>query len=379
MGNICFCCLDESAKVGEVFKHFTPTRVAEAGDGNLQMLVGKVTLPNGQPFFSPASCKPCVYYKIKVEEEHVTHSTDSEGRPKTNTTWQLLCTESRFTDFYLQDGAYKIFVKGSDQGHVRVQGQPTRHNNSFSQPPMGIQAMIFNSQKGWNWNKTGKYRYSEELFEVGERVAAFGIPQSAVDPYTQQPLKILNCATRECVSEERMETEQWGSSAKKSWADLFKKGPAVLMSEKQEFTAGVQIADPVDFYMPVFQQGYFQQHYGAGIQGMPMLQMQQPMVQVQQPMIQVQPVMAVQQPLLQPNDMMSQVVQMQAQNMAAVGQMQAQNMQQNQQNQQMHNQQHQQMHNQQMQMHDQQMQQAQMQQAQMMQQQPNMMQGQPGM
>ena len=49
----------------------------------------------------------------------------------------------------------------------------------------------------FSWNhmlsgRTGRFRYTEESFDVNELLAALGVPTPATDPYTNQPVKILN-------------------------------------------------------------------------------------------------------------------------------------------------------------------------------------------
>ena len=80
----------------------------------------------------------------------------------------------------------------------------------------------------FNWNhmldgRTGRFRYTEESFDVNELVAALGVPVPAQDPYTGEPVKILNVFTRNTVSETYMDDNGWSDWDKRSWQDLLKR------------------------------------------------------------------------------------------------------------------------------------------------------------
>lgn len=54
-----------------VLDQFPAVPASRAIDGALQKLVGRVVVAGQQPFFSPATGKPCVYFHLVVEEECV--------------------------------------------------------------------------------------------------------------------------------------------------------------------------------------------------------------------------------------------------------------------------------------------------------------------
>ena len=99
----------------------------------------------------------------------------------------------------------------------------------------------------FSWNhmlsgRTGRFRYTEESFDVNELLAALGVPTPATDPYTNQPVKILNAFTSSTVSERYMEDHEWSSWDKQSWKDLLKR-PEILLSDHDRFTGGVFVAN----------------------------------------------------------------------------------------------------------------------------------------
>eukprot|EP01050_Picozoa_sp_SAG11_P029756 SAG11_NODE_8505_length_1008_cov_1.306931_2_plen_126_part_00 len=82
----CYCCLSEEHRVGRVFDHFQPSplSVAVGRPNAVGMYVGRVTLPMNpqvigmQQFcYSPGTQRPCVYWRVEVEEQWVTwHKVD---------------------------------------------------------------------------------------------------------------------------------------------------------------------------------------------------------------------------------------------------------------------------------------------------------------
>jgi hypothetical protein len=110
-------------------------------------------LAGNAPFYAPANNRPCVYYHIVVREERrrVRFETirDQAGNERTEERienyWIDIANEERTSDFYLQDGMYKVFVQGSNRGQTKVQGTPSAGGNTnyFTIPPPGIQWFPF--------------------------------------------------------------------------------------------------------------------------------------------------------------------------------------------------------------------------------------------
>lgn len=248
----CFCCLSEEDKVGRVLEKFTAAPVKAAQDGMLQKLVGRVVLAGTMPFVAPGSGRPCVWYRVRVEEELVRmrEERDDDGtvRMVRQLYWKQIARAERFQDFYLQDGQSKMFVNGAARGTCRIQSTNTGgRSNIFQQPPPGIQMLIAQSLSGFRgWGafegRTGRFRYQEEAFHVNELVAALGLVSAGVNPWTRQPVKILTPFNSTTLTEEFFVKNEWSDWDKRSWADLTKT-PCVLLSDHPSFTGGVMV-DP---------------------------------------------------------------------------------------------------------------------------------------
>ena len=245
-----------------------------------------------------------MWYRVKVYEERIRRNvtTDADGNRRENIShyWHLLVDDERFTDFYLQDGAHKLFINGSNRGLCRIQvhtkhcsssgttvvvygtnhHHPTHHllsqgaqdfgrSSFFNAPPPGIQMLIASRLTGWGgWgsmgHRTGRFRYEEASFDVNELVAALGVVSPAKDPYTQQPVKVLNPFTSTTLNEAFFEDNEWTDWDKRSWNDLCK-SPAVLLSDKQHFTRGVQVAPAAG--LPAYMTSYQPHMVNAAMYG----------------------------------------------------------------------------------------------------------------
>ena len=254
MGNCCYCCLDEGAKVGRVLEKFSAIPARLAQPGALNKVVGRITIAGSNPFYAPGSGKPCVYYRVKVEQEFEEIREDQDGREQRSFRWKTIATDEQFTDFFLQDGTSKVFVRGSDRAHCKIQGNKDCGGTSgmWSSPPPGIRALIGFRNPGFRWHNsgfdiefaTGRYRYAEASFEVNELVAGLGVVQPATDP-SGQPIMMLVPFSEETLTEEYFVENKWGDFDKRSWHDLLK-NPSVLLSDEPHFTSGVQV-NPVMF------------------------------------------------------------------------------------------------------------------------------------
>ena len=258
-------------------------------------------IAGNEPFYAPGSGRPCVYYHVTVHEERrrVTRRQNAEGewREDVSYYWHEIARDSKFEDFYLQDGTSKVFIQASSGG-CKIQGHKSGGGASMFQfPPPGIARMIAErcmmdafGDAFWHHRRdgrTGKFRYCEESFDVNELVAALGVSTPAQDPYTGQAVKVLNPFNKQTLSEQYMDDNKWDSWDKQSWQDLLKY-PAVLLSDRSEFTGGVfvQPAQQLPAYMtqaiPQAQpNGNQSQQYAPAPQNQP--QMQQNPVAYAQP------------------------------------------------------------------------------------------------
>ena len=250
----CFCCLSEGEKVGRVLEKFNPIPVRNAKPGALAKCVGRIVLAGQRPFYAPGNGKPCVYYHTIVEQEFEDIDEDQDGRVQRSFRWKKIAEDEQFVDFYLQDGATKLFVRGSDRSRCKIQGKTERSGSSsmWNVPPPGIRALIAFRNPNFMWHgsgydiefATGRYRYSESSFEVNKLVAGLGVVQAATDP-TGQPILMLVPFNEQTLNEEYFIQNKWNDFEKRSWHDLLKT-PSVLLSDSAHFTQGVQIA-PVTF------------------------------------------------------------------------------------------------------------------------------------
>lgn len=209
---------------------------------------------------APGSGRPCVYYRVKVEQEFEELDEDQDGRIRRSFRWKTIATDEQFVDFYLQDGASKIFVRGSDRAHCKIQGNKEAGGTSgmWNSPPPGIRALIGFRNPGFRWHgsgfdvefATGRYRFSESAFLVNELVAGLGVVQPAVDPMGNNIMMLLPFA-EETLTEQYFKDNNWSDFDQKSWHDLLK-NPSVLLSDKPHFTAGIQV-NPIQFQQQSYQ------------------------------------------------------------------------------------------------------------------------------
>ena len=97
--------------------------------------------------------------------------------------------------------------------------------------------------------RTGRLRFQECSFDVNEAISALGVPMPATDPFTQQPVYALFAPRPDILTEKMMDDLGWSSWDKKSWGDL-QRTPHVMLSDKEQFTAGVPTQPLMD--LPVY-------------------------------------------------------------------------------------------------------------------------------
>jgi hypothetical protein len=306
----CYCCLDEAAKVKLIMQNFAATGVSQLMDGALQLGVGFVELAGNQPFYSPGGEKFCVYYKIRVDEEwrRTRRVQDQNGNSRTEVyyEWETIYSGEKYTDFYLRDGQQKMFVQGSNRGQCKVASDDSASGgnswNSFgmNNMPMGIRMLIMqNATQNFGWGRngtTGKYRFQESSFDVGEKVAALGVVTPSTDPYTGQPIKFCMPFKSDSITEAYMLEQKWHKHAIEAWKEFTAPGPQCLLSDSKKTTMAVNIAPwtppppiPVNWgaqFGAAVPQGQPQMQ-GQPMQGQPM--QQQPMQQQQMTPQQGQP------------------------------------------------------------------------------------------
>jgi hypothetical protein len=192
-----------------------------------------------------------------------------------STEWRGIVDQENYCDFYLQDGATKIFVNGSKRGDTRVQSEWDEGGDnwgffSHTQLPQGIRWLADThgtSFGGWGrtWFSggrghssfhrpsmpTGEFRWKECCFEVNEPIACLGKASPAYqDPYTQTLAMALIPVMADAISEDEMKDAEisWSTWDIWSWLDMQKDDPdgAVLLSDKKKYTSEVQVGAPLD-------------------------------------------------------------------------------------------------------------------------------------
>lgn len=83
-----------------------------------------------QPLTAPISGKPCVYYRLRVEELRVRYDRDSQGNTHRRESWDTVTDEKRFTPFYIRDSSGAILVEPEKADFVARQTV----NNAFGAP-----------------------------------------------------------------------------------------------------------------------------------------------------------------------------------------------------------------------------------------------------
>ena len=232
------CCMDERSKTHAVMAHFGAKPVSRANVGVLERLVGRVVLAGTQAeaLYAPTTGKPCVYYRVKVEQEFEDIRRDNEGNTHRSFRWQTIVEDERFVDFYLQDGGRKIFVNGSNRDACKIQAQEEESDLggwfTFKEPPPGVRALVGHRRPDFHFSdadydgdvemryRTGEIRYTEKAFDVNEILACLGVPVPANDPFTGEAVQILQPANENSLTDEYFETAGWSDFDKKSWHSL---------------------------------------------------------------------------------------------------------------------------------------------------------------
>jgi len=285
----CYCCLDEGAKVQRILAHFPGQPASKAEEGALQTVVGCVTLATQYGFYSPVDRSPCVYFRLRIQEEwREVYFVTIEGRRerRVRNVWKQVCDEERFCDFYLQDGDKKVFVRGSNRAACRVQAMTDSWGYSgrfWDAPPPGVQDFIAANLPAWDWrrpgeHRTGRYKFQERKFEVNEKVAGFGRIKAGQDPLTGQGIAILTGATTTDLDEKFMVEHEFTDWDKKSWKEMTTP-PAVLLSDNKVFTENIAVQPARD--LPAYMTSYVAPPAGVQIYGA-MQQQQEPVVAMQQ-------------------------------------------------------------------------------------------------
>ena len=86
---------------------FPPIPVASSEGGKLVRCVGRV-LPTGQPLFTPATNRACVYFRTTIQKERIEYSYDEDGTRNRHVYWDEVVDHERCSDFWLVDGKSQV-------------------------------------------------------------------------------------------------------------------------------------------------------------------------------------------------------------------------------------------------------------------------------
>lgn len=262
----------------------------------------------------------CLWVQVEEERKEIVHhanNNNSQNKPAGHShdhhgggqqeykfTWHTIFEDEAFTDFYLADGAVKIFINGSNRGSCRISAQDETRNvrrvsAAFSglTVPAGIQAVMsarhgaaatwhpHSSRTGipvvcmhvscirliivtpFSPSHTGNFRYHQQSFDVGELVAALGVV-TAVSSMGMM-IKQLMPIRGDALSDDFFKTNAWSEWQISAWqgtqdlakrgshlffliatvlssvfVDLVKTSPAVLLSDASEDTQHVTVTPP---------------------------------------------------------------------------------------------------------------------------------------
>ena len=253
-------------------KKFEPVPVSNISPQTYQKIIGRI-VPAGnrtQYLYTPYSGRPCVYFRILIEEEYLKteHYTERRGDREIRKTrqvrrWRQIVDTEQSIDFYIQDGATKCFVHAANRRSVKIEAEWDTNEQSGGmfdqQPPPGVVALLGYRVNAQYMNafslmltgngRTGRMRYKESSFDVNELVAAMGVSCPATDPYSGQPVYALFPPDQSMMSEKAMDQMGWSNWDNLSWKDT-QKTPSVLISDKKKFSDGVMVQPLMD--MPVY-------------------------------------------------------------------------------------------------------------------------------
>ena len=240
-------CHSEEDHLDCILEHFSANGACDATAGLVQKITGHVVPATAELFFAPVSGKPCVWYRTVIEEQVIHTAMTQRGASHFNV-WERLVTSEQVSDFFLRDGDSEVLVPGQSAAALFQSLCVGAKNGVWSgAPPPGVGLMVQtaiakatgqkSSQPKW-WdqskskNKTGKYRYTEQAFDVNELVTALGV---VVENSDKGGLKI------EAVkADTQVDMSTWTAQAKYAWKELVK-APQILLSDHPEHYEGLTV------------------------------------------------------------------------------------------------------------------------------------------
>ena len=235
-------CHSEEQKIDHVLKQYPAVAAVDAKVGQIQKVTGHVFPASDDVFHAPVSGKPCVWYRTIIEEQRIHTATTQKGISHFYA-WHQIVVAEQVSDFYIADGDVKVLIAGQGSG-AKYQSVCFGGKNGVwsGEPPPGVALMVDTAvakatgKHDSNWwerkskNKTGKYRYSEQAFDVNEIVCALGVVTDIGGELTIEA----------CTEATEVDMAGWNGHAKSAWKELVKEGH-VILSDHPDQVAGVEV------------------------------------------------------------------------------------------------------------------------------------------
>lgn len=221
----------------------TPTcKIRSAPQGYVE-LEGLGQLMDGPPIIAKLSGLPCVWFRYKIEE-YVATGKGNEHR------WQIIDKGESTEVFWLQDNTGRVVIdpEGADI--------TPRHKDSWRSDSSlrGIAHPIFVKSFVLSHSVGGRYRFTEERINSGERLYALGFLKN-VSSYASTPT--VDEEVRQVLSEwkqdqprllQRFDLDKDGKIGEKEWMLARAQARREIMQNRQEqirsFAEGINVLGP---------------------------------------------------------------------------------------------------------------------------------------
>lgn len=194
--HICYERFSLQGRLRRALRRTQRVSIAEAPDGELARIVGRLRFADLEPLSAPMTNRRCAYYEIEVEEQ------SGAGN---NRSWSTVLKHHEHLDrFIIEDETGQALI---EPGAPKVVLTMDKHLSSgmHKDPPLELRSFLMVhgvSTEGMLFNKT--MQYTEGALEEGELVAVLGICRREPDPtagvtdatYREAPLRLRVVAPR---------------------------------------------------------------------------------------------------------------------------------------------------------------------------------------
>lgn len=148
-----------------------------AGMSGIGMVELSGTAESGQPLMAPLSNRPCVYYRLKVEERRVRYERSESGHSQRRESWETVADSSQFAPLMIRDGTGEVRVETDGAKVEAIQtvkgayGAPG-YNPSGSGAPGGALGEILG--RALSMGTSAGLRSSEWIIPAGESAIVLG-------------------------------------------------------------------------------------------------------------------------------------------------------------------------------------------------------------